>query len=292
MQKNCTNAKSLLSAYIDGQLSEEEKMFVCEHLNLCDDCRQEYEFLSGIVTSAQTMPTLSVSGDLHTHIMQSVTQAAREQAVPKTTRRSLWQMASGFAVAAAVIAISVVSFGSLPGHPDLTAEPTPKAETKIIVEAPPNVSKPNVEQKNEVPISRQTLPESSVREVKPAPSEPAESAVPAAETPIEPVETATLVEPVALAEEPLESRESIHDSSATSSSAKSVDGITCYYIADASYEDAVLILDAYEFDGIAYLIPQSEKDVVYTQLQSLSGYVGHTEEGEQTDYIRIALASE
>ena len=107
MQYNCESVKEMLSLYIDNMLCEDESEAVKTHLAECDECKGEYDFLKGMTCVAREMPVLSVSTDLHAKIMQAATS---QQAVKKSARRILWRMASGFAAAAAVVAISVISF--------------------------------------------------------------------------------------------------------------------------------------------------------------------------------------
>lgn len=121
MKCDCEFVRQQLSAYIDGMLSDNEQAEISKHIAGCENCRGEYEFLQAISESAVTLPRLKVSDELHNRIMQTVLETPRKP-VPK---RPLWKLVSAAAATAAVIAVSVVSFSSLPGHPDLTTEDTP-----------------------------------------------------------------------------------------------------------------------------------------------------------------------
>ena len=45
----CKDARLLLSLYIDDMLSDEEMTQMREHLETCDNCRNEYALLKGIM---------------------------------------------------------------------------------------------------------------------------------------------------------------------------------------------------------------------------------------------------
>lgn len=45
---SCTQIKSVLSAYFDGELSSEEKKLVENHLGYCDDCKKELECIQKV----------------------------------------------------------------------------------------------------------------------------------------------------------------------------------------------------------------------------------------------------
>jgi len=274
VQYNCETVKDMLSLYIDNMLCDDEATAVRAHLKACSECKKEYEFLNGIVSAANTMPALSVSADLHAKIMQ----AATKQPVKKPARRSLWRIASGFAAAAAVVAISVISFGSLPGHPDLTPQPDPVIQSPVTPAQKP--AEPPTTEPDE-PVSRPAV----VAAPQNAPEETQTPAIASQGEPVTPVIEA----------EPIPAEGTIEDGGTESYSGgagRTIESVTCYYIGEGSYEEAVLILDAYEFDGIAYLIPAAEKDAVYEKLQALPDFVRYTEEGTSEETVRIALACE
>ncbi len=270
MQYTCEKVKEMLSLYIDEELCDDEKEAVKVHLEACGACKSEYEFLHGIISAANAMPAISADADFHARIMQAATNLP----AAKPARRSLWRMASGFVAAAAVIAISVISLNSLPGHPDLTKAPETEIQTPATQAPTPagHTEAPNVATPSET-VTPQT--------VTTQPSAPAELPSPA---------VAAQEEPVAPAIEEVPAAISVEDQPAILG--RTAEAVTCYYIGEASYEDAVLILDVYEFDGIAYLIPLAEKDAVYEKLQALPDFVRYTEEGDNEETVRIALACE
>lgn len=280
MQCTCEKVKEMLSLYIDNELCDSEKNAIKTHLETCDECKGEYEFLHSIVSAANTMPMLSVSADLHAKIMQEATN----QPVKKPARRSIWRITSAFAAAAAVVAISVISFGSLPGHPELTETPETVIQTPAQVEQTPTTPA-------KAPTTEQTEPAS--KPTSPTPQKPlSEPQTPAIASQEEPVVPAALEEPAMALSDGAETFEGDGTETQPAAYGRTVEPVTCYYIGEESYEAAVLILDGYEFDGIAYLIPSVEKDVVYEKLQALPGFVRYTEEGASEETIRIALACE
>jgi len=57
MKYSCDEVKTMLSLYIDDELSNSEKKFVAEHLLNCEECRNEYDELKFIASELKNMPT-------------------------------------------------------------------------------------------------------------------------------------------------------------------------------------------------------------------------------------------
>lgn len=56
----CHDVKNILSEYIDGILEEDRASLIKEHLNLCADCKEEYEDLTKIIGRMNQMESLEV----------------------------------------------------------------------------------------------------------------------------------------------------------------------------------------------------------------------------------------
>lgn len=126
MSKSCKEILVLLSPYIDRELDAETAKAVEEHLSACESCRAEYRFLSGISQAAGALPELSVSAEFHNALHEKLAAAAAEKNI-SGRRKPVWQWAAGFAAAAAVVALSVVTFSSLPKQSELTPDvPAPR----------------------------------------------------------------------------------------------------------------------------------------------------------------------
>jgi predicted anti-sigma-YlaC factor YlaD len=60
--------KKLISVYIDGEVSEEEKKFIENHLKVCSSCRKYLEDLKRINSFLKTWEDESISPDLEQKI--------------------------------------------------------------------------------------------------------------------------------------------------------------------------------------------------------------------------------
>lgn len=107
---NCSEILNLIPSYIDDILDNEEKDRVAEHIKSCPDCSAEYAFLSSVAKTTANLPNVKISADFHTKLMAK----AKAQRAAKQAKRIVLLKRSGAGVAAAaVVALSVVSFGNL-----------------------------------------------------------------------------------------------------------------------------------------------------------------------------------
>ncbi|MDF2676790.1 MAG: hypothetical protein K0Q97_1101, partial [Bacillota bacterium] len=53
---NCNEIKDLMSSYVDGELSENEKKLVEVHINICDDCKKELESYQQLIKIIKDLP--------------------------------------------------------------------------------------------------------------------------------------------------------------------------------------------------------------------------------------------
>lgn len=111
---DCANILNLIPLYIDNMLSDEETDIVCEHIENCASCRSEYEFLKSVMTNAKHLPEIEVPKEFHHNLMDKV--RAETKGGKSQKRRFLgWRSFAGIAAAAAVIAVSIVSYINLEG---------------------------------------------------------------------------------------------------------------------------------------------------------------------------------
>lgn len=68
----CNDIKSLLSDYLEGGLSEEQKLDIEKHLRICKDCSAELEGLRRIISELNKMKKISAPGDLLEGIQRSL----------------------------------------------------------------------------------------------------------------------------------------------------------------------------------------------------------------------------
>lgn len=251
MKKDCELIQNQLSSYIDGMLTVEESETVRKHLAVCSECQKEHDFMCAIVKKAKDLPVICADDALHKAIMQRVLQT-KKPVVKRFGGRKLWQTASALVGAAAVLVISIISFNSLPSHPDLTIE-NPAMVTPV-TDASAN-GKPT----GEVTPKTRALPAQ-------------ETTVTAQTTPEEPV----YEEPSSYARTPrnIEAEEKT---------------LIFYFAPDAVLEAAEK-LSAYTKDGEGYLIPTEELDAVLVQLKAQNGYLRNEGEfAEQTEKTNVKL---
>ncbi len=145
---DCTNILNLIPLYIDNMLSDEDTDIVCEHIANCASCRSEYEFLKSIMASAGSLPEIEASKNFHNSLMEKV-RAEKRAGTAHKHKLFHWRAVTGIAAAAAVIAVSIVSYINLEGNensvnPDEFISPAyPSAEP----------GKPNSEQNKNVVLS-------------------------------------------------------------------------------------------------------------------------------------------
>lgn len=116
---DCENIQALIPLYIDNELSEEEADFVKQHLESCAECRKEYAFIASMLENLSSMPEPELPKDFHENLMRKV----RAAAPTKKTYYFDFKRIAGFAAAAAVIALSVVSFMNLENTKEQNANP-------------------------------------------------------------------------------------------------------------------------------------------------------------------------
>lgn len=124
----CKDACLLLSLYIDDMLSDEEMTQMREHLEKCDNCRNEYTLLKGIMDKSTNLecPELSSAFEsrLHKKLLDEVElikngEEEKKQVVFPVRKFRIYPYV---AACAAVIAISVLAFGNLPDSDSFITE--------------------------------------------------------------------------------------------------------------------------------------------------------------------------
>lgn|GEM_PF-2989357 len=130
MSKSCCEIQDLLPQYIDDVLCEAERDAVRDHLSHCEVCRQDFEVLSCVIKTAHTLPSITASDKFHNELHGKLVAEAENKQKTYKPKFHFYSTASGFVAVAAVIVLSVVTFGnlpkldSLPGQEMITPEPT------------------------------------------------------------------------------------------------------------------------------------------------------------------------
>lgn len=69
--------KNLFSDYIDGELSDEERALVHQHLEECDSCRIEFESFSKTINSLSGLHDLSLPSDFSKKVETTISRRSR-----------------------------------------------------------------------------------------------------------------------------------------------------------------------------------------------------------------------
>lgn len=69
---DCKEAKELLNALADGELSEKEKEEILSHIAVCEDCKNEYDEIKAIKKEFENL-SVSIDGRLADSVMEKIT---------------------------------------------------------------------------------------------------------------------------------------------------------------------------------------------------------------------------
>ena len=97
---NCKQACEQLSEYIDGELDEQSRCALEEHLAGCEACRDELEGLRRTVAAVKNLPTVPAPEELSSRILAAIPARAKERPLRLRMFKAL-----------AVAAVVVLAFG-------------------------------------------------------------------------------------------------------------------------------------------------------------------------------------
>ena len=78
---NCSQIRKKLSAFSDGEVSEEKKQLISEHLKSCELCRKELIALSHVSGALGIMDEVQVSPFFITRLKQRITEQEKERGI-------------------------------------------------------------------------------------------------------------------------------------------------------------------------------------------------------------------
>lgn len=126
---NCKDVKKHLSAYLDGELSEQRARQVRRHLADCPECADQRDELSWVNRLLDEVPAVTVEDTFTAEVLEESTES-----VLARLRRSLWRPVSRWAVAAA-LAIAIITGSGLAWHTEWSdPAPTRVAERTVVTE--------------------------------------------------------------------------------------------------------------------------------------------------------------
>lgn len=133
---NCQKVQSLLSAYLDQELTAEERRIIRQHLFTCRACSLEYESLSLLKSSLGSLEPPAEPKDLLSKILLAHGDSASAIALPRMTF-SPWAFGKRFVMAAACVFLFLGA--------SVWLFPTPKSNT-MMTNAAPQTPPPTSEQ--------------------------------------------------------------------------------------------------------------------------------------------------
>lgn len=111
MNYTCRQVRELLDTYVDNMTNELQNEAIEKHLQECAECRKELEFLKSIMDLEANFPAIDVSDSFYSKLHQNLLvekNKNRSKLLGKLLGKSVAVLS-----AAAVITISVVSFGNI-----------------------------------------------------------------------------------------------------------------------------------------------------------------------------------
>ena len=311
---DCKNIQNLIPLYLDNMLSDEENDMVRNHIASCDACKAEYELMASIMQTAASLPELNVPEGFHEKLMEKVKAEAESKQERRIYARS-WRKVSGFAAAAAVIAVSVVSFMQLDRENNQTNPDVYLTKPAPVSTSAPAAKDKTAEHEVQAPAQESTQPKQKKqdsaqkqngREAAPAPTQTyqpriekrrendsSQAAVAQAEaegaayTPEEDSRTYQVAPAPAEASSAPQGSDSASTGGSGARSAEKF-RIVSITVADSAVAEAEAILSAYDKDANGYNVGES-LDAVTGQLSKLEGYQVITQTSSQVSAHYIVL---
>ena len=112
---DCEKILNLLPLYIDDMLSFEEAKKVKKHLQMCEECKSEAEYLKTIMKRTKDVKEIEIPKDFHRNLMEKV----KATEIKKKKHRIILRHAGTFAVAAAVVAFCVIVPGEFKNNENI-----------------------------------------------------------------------------------------------------------------------------------------------------------------------------
>ncbi len=266
---DCANIINLIPLYIDNELTEEESRTVREHIAACPRCRQECEMMQSIVRKTKNLPRMDVPEGFHARLMQQI----QSEEVQKRKIALPWRNAMGLVAAAAVVAVSVVSYLNL----DRTTE-TPNPDV-YLSETAPSAEGQKKEQQASLPVPQSSESQGQTLQKK--------DAVKAKESEEKTSHTTVLAEeqgralsisqesapdvPAPASEKLPEGRAVAGNEIASETAEPETFCVATVTVDETAYREAEEILSGYEKDSQGYAVGQ-DYSLVLERLSSLLGY--------------------
>jgi hypothetical protein len=109
----CININELMSAYIDNEINEVDKVKFEKHIAQCPQCKEEYELLKDVVLKCSEIDEVELPEDfreeLHSKLMKA--KVTKTNKFTEFMRKNSWKTGAGAVAAVLILAISLNSLG-------------------------------------------------------------------------------------------------------------------------------------------------------------------------------------
>ena len=85
---NCENRKIILSAYLDGEVSKEEKREIERHLKKCSVCNKELKKLQNLSSLLKETPEIKLSSQFEERLKEKLKISSESNILKKLSRTS------------------------------------------------------------------------------------------------------------------------------------------------------------------------------------------------------------
>lgn len=139
-EQACARVSSLLSSYIDGEVTPKEKRAVAAHLGDCESCKMQFEALETLVGAANSIDPTAPPVNLRARIAAATTEGIARRPFACLLREvastGALRWAAGAAAAAFVALALISSFSETPRQVRQAARPHRPAASVAVTPAP------------------------------------------------------------------------------------------------------------------------------------------------------------
>ena len=104
---DCRDAFCLMNMFIDGEISENEKIELLEHIEKCENCKKEFEELQETVKELRETPLEELPKNYHNELMQKLENEINPKVIPMRKNKK-YKTVYKFIGFAAVFALFIV----------------------------------------------------------------------------------------------------------------------------------------------------------------------------------------
>ena len=113
--KSCEKFAPLLSAFVDGELTEEENAEVLTHVSECEECRRLLDELTALHAAFGGLEEVEPPADFAETVMGAI-RAEKAAVRPRREKRSMWHRWAPMAACAALVLLAALSIPRMSGN--------------------------------------------------------------------------------------------------------------------------------------------------------------------------------